>query len=313
MKEFLIPISDSMPNIFFVAGENEAKYPYSNSLVIGNTLIDTGIPKRVLRTLSKDSIIQQVILSHWHEDHLSGNQYIMRSPDTIHEQIRFFCHKDDQSTIENVGKMFDLYGINGSAIENEFKAYFDMFSLKNMTNTHVLLDNDIIQADFDYKLTVIHTPGHSAGHICLYEPNIKLMFVGDIDLSAFGPWYGCLDGDVEQFEQSIDKLMKFDIEYAVSSHKGVIVGKEIITQKLLDYKRALHQREETLLKWIKERKIATIGDLSNRNLVYNKYTQFPEYLQLAERIMIEKHIESMLNKKLIIKNQNGFMLNSTLN
>jgi len=76
MKDFLIPVSDSIPDVYFIAGENEARYPYSNSLVIGNTLIDTGIPKRVLRGLSKEvtgnlgtlgnPTIQKVILSHWH-------------------------------------------------------------------------------------------------------------------------------------------------------------------------------------------------------------------------------------------------------
>jgi len=207
--------------------------------------------------------------------------------------------------------MFELYGIVGSPIEHAFKEYFEMFTLKSLPNVQILSDKDVIQAGSGYNLTVIHTPGHSAGHICLYEPKIKLMFVGDIDLSSFGPWYGCLDGDVDQFEQSISKLLEFDIEIAISSHKGILKGKDLIQRKLVEYRQSLKQRENTLLEWIKERQVATIMDLCNRNLVYNKYVQFPEYLQLAERIMIEKHLESMLKKKLIVQNQNGFMLNST--
>ena len=36
--------------------------------------------------------------------------------------------------------------------------------------TAILQDNDIIDLE-NRKIEIIHTPGHSPGHICLYEPD----------------------------------------------------------------------------------------------------------------------------------------------
>ena len=42
----------------------------------------------------------------------------------------------------------------------------------------------------EIRLEFLHLPGHSPGHCGLYEPESKVLFIGDIDLSKFGPWYG---------------------------------------------------------------------------------------------------------------------------
>lgn len=54
-------------------------------------------------------------------------------------------------------------------------------------------------------LTVIHTPGHSPGHICLWEEERGYLFTGDLiykgTLFAFYP-----STDPVQFKQSVDKI-----------------------------------------------------------------------------------------------------------
>ena len=77
--------------IYFIQGANKARYPYSNSILIGDYLIDTGVSNKLLRSLKKEFQINNVILSHWHEDHISGNQLL--------KDINFLCHEKDKFII----------------------------------------------------------------------------------------------------------------------------------------------------------------------------------------------------------------------
>ncbi|MHA1432095.1 MAG: MBL fold metallo-hydrolase [Candidatus Freyarchaeota archaeon] len=74
----------------------------------------------------------------------------------------------------------------------------------------------------DTKLQVLHTPGHSRGHCCFLLPEEKIVFLSDIDLTSFGPWYGALDSNVDDFIDSIEKLKRMSFEIAVTSHKGEV-------------------------------------------------------------------------------------------
>ena len=93
-EDFIKPLSDEFDNIYFIEGERFARYPYSNSMLIGDYLIDTGISPKRLRRLKKRFPINHVFLTHWHEDHISGN-YIMKN-------VKFYCHSNDKLPIENV-------------------------------------------------------------------------------------------------------------------------------------------------------------------------------------------------------------------
>lgn len=57
----------------------------------------------------------------------------------------------------------------------------------------------------DYKFQIIETPGHTAGHICLYEPHKKLLFTGDTLFSM-----GCgrlFEGTPEDAWNSFKKIL----------------------------------------------------------------------------------------------------------
>jgi len=47
------------------------------------------------------------------------------------------------------------------------------------TPTSLLTDHDIIGIG-DRKIEVLHTPGHSPGHICFWEKEREYLFTGDL-------------------------------------------------------------------------------------------------------------------------------------
>lgn len=78
----------------------------------------------------------------------------------------------------------------------------------------------------DYKLICIETPGHTWGHICLYEPNKKILFTGDHILGDITPViipWSKNDNPLGQYIESLNKVAKMDVAYTLPGHRNLIV------------------------------------------------------------------------------------------
>lgn len=299
MIDFFQPISDESKEIYFINGAREGKYPYSHSLLIGDVLIDTGISSRLLRKLKRLFPINTVLLSHWHEDHTSGNRLLTGT--------KFFIHSKDRFLIENVDKFNEFYGISNSPAEEESEWVMESLKLENTKVDNILEDNQIIKVGNGLNIRVIHTPGHTAGHCAFLELNSKIAFLADIDLTNF-VFYAGIDSNLMEFEDSIDKLSQFDIKTAITGHRGIIDGQNSIKEELKKYKSIIHKRDERILSYFSEINPKTVLDLKSQNLIYKYYSQFKEYETIAEMIMIQKHFDKFINSKLIKQKGNGYIL-----
>ncbi len=298
MLDFIHPFSDDFRNIYFIEGERNGNYPFSHSLLIGNYLIDTGISGTRIKKLNKQFQINTAILSHWHEDHISGNKLLPNS--------NFICHISDKLPIEDIEMMFPYYKVEGTDAGKEFRVLFEMFGMKNTKISKTFNDNEIINIDDHLKIKVIHTPGHTAGHCGFYEINSKIAFFGDIDLTRF-PYYATIDSDLVDYENSIDKLKNLEIEIAVMGHKDPVFGSSNIRVELDKFKSVIFKRDERILSNLTERKPIRPIDLKGKNLIYKRYTYNFEII--SELVMIEKHFDKYLKKNLITTQDNGYILN----
>lgn len=299
MDNFVELISDEFKNIYFIKGARNGKYPYSHSLLIEDYLIDTGISSRLLRKLKRQFPIKNVLLSHWHEDHTSGNRLLSNA--------NFFIHSKDKFLIENVDRFYEYYGISNSPAEEEFEWLWESFKLDNTKIEKALTDNEIIRVGNDYELKVIHTPGHTAGHCSFLELNSKIAFLADIDLTGF-VFYAGIDSNLIDFEESLDKLIDLDIEMAATGHRGIIEGGKEIKEELIKYKSVIHKRDERILSNFPETKPILIIDFKGKNLIYKYYSEFKNYDIIAEMIMIQKHFDKFIKNKLIKREGKGYSL-----
>lgn len=73
-------------------------------------------------------------------------------------------------------------------------------------------------------ITVIFTPGHTPGHICLYLNESKTLISGDalnvIDHQLVGPTPE-FAADIVVAKKSLTKLIQYDIETVICYHGGV--------------------------------------------------------------------------------------------
>jgi hydroxyacylglutathione hydrolase len=80
----------------------------------------------------------------------------------------------------------------------------------------------------DHHFQVIVTPGHSPGSICLYWPDKKAMFTGDV---VFNQGIGRSDlpgGDSGKLKTSIKKIADMDIDYLLTGHGDIVAGKDAV-------------------------------------------------------------------------------------
>jgi len=137
------------------------------------TLIDTGMPGNAtrimdfVRSLGKGRTVTcTIILTHPDIDH-SGSAAELREK---LGNVRVAIHEADAPRLAGEKPLKEVRGLFGLL----FKAISPFMKYTPMKPDLLLKDGE--QAD---GLTVIHTPGHTQGSICLYGERSKAMFVGD--------------------------------------------------------------------------------------------------------------------------------------
>jgi glyoxylase-like metal-dependent hydrolase (beta-lactamase superfamily II) len=106
------------------------------------------------------------------------------------------------------------------------------FLLKEQTQTtlqsaspvfRLMADGEWIEAG-DYRFQCVHTPGHSDGHMCLYEPDKKLFISGDHIIGTIGPSVSGRfnhQNPLEQYLESLGKIKSLEVEKVLPGHGKV--------------------------------------------------------------------------------------------
>lgn len=178
-------------------------YDSSVYLVNGKVLIDTGMNSdliiKQLEKYIKLTDIELIVLTHCHYDHTAAAAVIAER-----SGAKVGIHKAD------------LEGIN-----DEYLSVAVIFGERapEIRPTITYEEGDKIDIGNGEYLEVIHTPGHSKGSICLYEPVSKSLFSGDTVFPGGG--FGRTDfegSEPEKMASSIEKLTKLDVKALYSGH-----------------------------------------------------------------------------------------------
>ncbi len=100
-------------------------------------------------------------------------------------------------------------------------------------NMDIMLDEFSVHHFGGEEITVLETPGHTTGHICLYFPDNKLLFAGD---TLFVMGCGRLfEGTAEQMWESFEKIMALPDDTKIyCGHEYTLAnaefGKQVETQ-----------------------------------------------------------------------------------
>ncbi len=77
----------------------------------------------------------------------------------------------------------------------------------------------------DYRFECVETPGHSFGHMCLYEPAQKLLIAGDHLLADISPSLQCWGEDrdpLANYLRSLERVERMAIDLVLPGHRRLI-------------------------------------------------------------------------------------------
>jgi len=267
------------PNIYYLPGENNSRFPYCACLYLKGkdkrVLIDAGMGAKNLAP-AKEMGIDLLILTHCHIDHRLTRAEILDVP--------VWCHEKEEVWFSNRDLFFTDVGFKRSGLD--LNRLFDFaHGMFNTEIDHLLTDGERIDIG-GITLETIHTPGHTPGHMAFFIPEHDLLFSGDIDLTPFGPFYGHDFADISDFLSSIDKLKQVQAQMVVSGHAGPFNDR--LPEKFNAYGEVIHSRDRLVLENLSRPK--SIEDFRDSNLFYSSYPDFPDLIRWFELVHIEKHL-----------------------
>lgn len=274
--------------IQLLPGDNNGRYPSCNSIFVeeAGLLIDPASNRERLKALQSEGKVRMVWLSHWHEDHfrdldLFENQPLWMSP-------------HDAPPLSDMGIFFEWYGIDGEE-GRELRSHWQpimekQFHFRPRTPDRFLRDGDVIDLG-GVTAEVIHIPGHTPGHLAFYFQEPEILFMGDCDLTPFGPWYGDRYSSIEQTIESIERLRNIPAKVYLAGHETGIF--ENPPRELWqDYLDVIRKRETALLDFLSEPK--TMDEIVEAWIVYGKPRQPREFYEFGERAHMTKHLEQLM-------------------
>jgi glyoxylase-like metal-dependent hydrolase (beta-lactamase superfamily II) len=131
------------------------------------------------------------------------------------------------STPEHWEKMIDSArkcGFPGEELEKAVASHPGRrYSPNTSLSFCVLKDGDTIDIG-DYSFRCIETPGHTPGHICLYEPGKKIFICGDHILFDITPNITLSVEErnpLKEYLMSLDKVYDLDVELILPGHRNI--------------------------------------------------------------------------------------------
>jgi glyoxylase-like metal-dependent hydrolase (beta-lactamase superfamily II) len=208
----------------------------------GYTMIDTGwdsppavqsLEEQLALIRARIPDIRQVILTHCHIDHLGMISRFRKSHGAkinLHEKeidlikVRF---TDRDNFLPMTDKFLQSHGFPVTELtppEIQFPLPEGLVDMK----PDVLLKGGEEIPVGPYKLRVINTPGHTPGHIALYEPDHRFLFSGDILLPTIATnaalHVQLIQDPLQKYLDSLLILKDLDIDKVLPGHEYVFSG-----------------------------------------------------------------------------------------
>ena len=261
-----------------------------NSYVIkaeGRSLIiDTGMNREEclsamsagLRKLDVDLKRADFFITHLHADHLGLVSNIAADTSTIYfSQADAAFIKDAHLWWEKVPDLARMNGFPEDELQRALRNHPGRkYSARGRLDFHILREGDTISIG-DYLFECVETPGHTNGHMCLYEPNKKLFISGDhilIDITPNISSWSSEENPLGEYLKSLDKVYDLDVELVLPGHRGIFRNHR---ERIQELKQHHHQRANEVLSILEEgsKNAFQVASQMSWDMDYESWELFP--------------------------------------
>jgi len=282
-----------------IAGGNKGRYPFCHSLYVpeAGLLIDPGAERAGLERLRATGDVRQVWLSHWHEDHWGQLD--------LFDGLPLAMSRIDAPPMGDLSVFFQWYGVGENLYDVWRPLMEEQFHFRPRIPDAYLSDGDIIDLG-GLTVEIIHSPGHTPGHLCFYFREIETLFLSDMDLTRFGPWYGDRDSDIQAIIRSVERLRRIPARRWICSHeKGVY--HDVCGPMWDAYLAVIERRESRLCDFLCDGP-RTLDEIAARWIVYGKARQPEDFYAFGERNHMQKHLERLMKTGVVGFEDNRYHL-----
>ncbi|MBN2040127.1 MAG: MBL fold metallo-hydrolase [Spirochaetes bacterium] len=191
-------------NIYLLKGFDNSSHSYVIKGDYRNILIDSGLDssfpvlqEQLLKIGLKIRDVDIILNTHEHFDHIGANRYFQN-----HSLIA--AHRFAATKMKFNDKYVTLYKSGDS---NEISLH-----------VHLWMENKTRLDLGNFVLDIIHTPGHTSGSVCIYEPSLKCLFTGDTLFAGGVLSYIAESGSVGDYINSIMTLNTLNIKEIYPGH-----------------------------------------------------------------------------------------------
>jgi glyoxylase-like metal-dependent hydrolase (beta-lactamase superfamily II) len=266
------------PNVYLVANRGQG------------IMIDSGFPNEESFRERLDYLkglgeirLDYIVLTHHHFDH-SGGAHRLREA----TGARIAMHPLEAQLLQEAAeRVSPEEGAEERRLRREAaKATADL----------TVGDDDALPAG-SLTLRVVHTPGHSPGHICLFLEEERALFSGDnvlgIGTTAIAP---PPSGDMAQYLDSLRRMKALDAALICPGHGPIVRQANRKIQELIDHRR---ERDEQVLLLISQGKDRLSA------LVREVYPELSPHLERMARGQILSHLYKLQQEGKVVMREEG--------
>jgi glyoxylase-like metal-dependent hydrolase (beta-lactamase superfamily II) len=200
-------------------------------------IIDTGMNREEcmremsssLQRLHVDLNKTDFFITHFHVDHIGlvANFATDTSKVYLNQKEAHLLNFGRIGREDWLQKIHTFYLSNGFP-EDELKKSQQgnpalQYGLKRRLDFCTLKEGDTIQIG-DYSFSCIETPGHSPGHMCLYEANKKILVSGDhilFDITPNISFWLEMENSLKEYLESLEKVYALDVNLVLPGHRNI--------------------------------------------------------------------------------------------
>lgn len=303
-------IREVFPNIYI----NEIPLPNNplkslNSYILlsdkRNLIIDTGFNIKAcmdafmkgVEELKIDLKKTDLLLTHMHADHLGladdlrklGCKVLISKKDgKLLNFLRASGHTRYEEMNNALGLDKDAFMMNNKEFGKNTTEVFEYCPL---------VEGEVIEVG-SYALEVVDVPGHTPGHIGLYERKNKLFLSGDHILNEITPnitFWGYEIDSLGNFIDSLKKIYEFDIDLVFPGHRSIIKDYRKRIEELITHHQERLNEISEILREGKKTPSQTAAKM-HWDLSYDTWEDFPGMQKWFASGEAMSHLEHLVFK-----------------